>query len=98
METPQYFADRPDFIEQPSLRRSNAHSLVAAEVAATRMAAGLLDTGVYGRYEVSGPKAAEWLGRLLAHPLPPIGQLRLAPLLSPSGQLLGGLTVTRLAP
>jgi dimethylglycine dehydrogenase len=98
METPQYFADRPDFIEQPSLRRSNAHSLVAAEVAATRMAAGLLDTGVYGRYEVSGPKAAEWLDRLLANRLPPIGKLRLAPMLSPSGKLMGDLTVTRLAP
>jgi len=97
METPQYFADRPDFIEQPSLRRSNAHSLVAAEVAATRMAAGLLDTGVYGRYEVSGPKAAEWLDRLLANRLPPIGKLRLAPMLAPSGKLMGDLTVTRLA-
>ncbi|MGC1388090.1 MAG: FAD-dependent oxidoreductase [Steroidobacteraceae bacterium] len=97
METPQYFAHRPDFIEQPSLRRSNAHSIVAAEVAATRAAAGLLDTGVYGRYEVSGPKAAEWLDRLLANRLPPIGKLRLAPMLSPSGKLMGDLTVTRLA-
>lgn len=97
METPQYFADRPDFIEQPSLRRSNAHSIVAAEVAATRTAAGLLDTGVYGRYEVSGPKAAEWLDRLLANRLPPVGKLRLAPMLSPSGKLMGDLTVTRLA-
>jgi dimethylglycine dehydrogenase len=98
METPQYFADRPDFLEQPSLRRSNAHSIVAAEVAATRTAAGLLDTGVYGRYEVSGPKAAEWLDGLLANRLPPIGKLRLAPMLSPSGKLMGDLTVTRVAP
>ena len=98
METPQYFADRPGFIEQPSLRRSNAHSIVAAEVAATRAAAGLLDTGVYGRYEVSGPKAAEWLDGLLANRLPPIGKLRLAPMLSPSGKLMGDLTVTCLAP
>ena len=98
METPQYFAGRPDFLEQPSLRRSNAHSIVAAEVAATRTAAGLLDTGVYGRYEVSGPKAAEWLDGLLANRLPPIGKLRLAPMLSPSGKLMGDLTVTRVAP
>jgi dimethylglycine dehydrogenase len=97
METPQYFAHGPDFVEQPSLRRSNAHPIVAAEVAATRAAAGLLDTGVYGRYEVSGPKAAEWLDRLLANRLPPIGKLRLAPMLSPSGKLMGDLTVTRLA-
>ena len=75
----------PDFVEQPSLRRSNAHAIVAAEVAATRAAAGLLDTGVYGRYEVSGPGAAAWLDRLLANRLPPLGRLRLAPMLSPSG-------------
>ena len=96
METPQYFAHGPDFVEQPSLRRSNAHPIVAAEVAATRAAAGLLDTGVYGRYAVSGPRAAEWLDRLLANRLPPIGKLRLAPMLSASGKLMGDLTVTRL--
>lgn len=97
METPQYFAaGQPDFVEQPSLRRSNAHSIVAAEVEATRTAAGLLDTGVYGRYEVTGPGAASWLDRLLANRLPTVGKLRLAPMLATSGKLLGDLTVTRL--
>ena len=58
METPQYFAPHSrTSSRQPSLRRSNAHPIVAAEVAATRAAAGLLDTGVYGRYEVSGPRS-----------------------------------------
>ena len=99
METPQYFAPgQPDFVETPSLKRSNAHPLVAAEVAATRTAAGLLDTGVYGRYEVSGPRAAAWLDGLLANRLPPVGRLRLAPMLAPTGKLMGDLTVTRLAP
>ncbi len=99
METPQYFAPgQPDFVETPSLKRSNAHPLVAAEVTATRTAAGLLDTGVYGRYEVSGPRAAAWLDGLLANRLPPVGRLRLAPMLAPTGKLMGDLTVTRLAP
>jgi len=99
METPQYFASgRPDFVEEPSLRRSNAHLFVEAEVASTRTAAGLLDTGVYGRYEVSGPGSAAWLDRLLANRLPPVGKLRLAPMLSPSGKLMGDLTVACLAP
>jgi dimethylglycine dehydrogenase len=98
METPQYFApDQPDFVEQPSLRRSNAHDIVAAEVAATRMAAGLLDMNVYARYEVSGPGAEAWLDHLLANRLPAEGRIRLAPLLAPSGKLMGDLTVTRLA-
>jgi dimethylglycine dehydrogenase len=98
METPQYFGAPPDFVEEPTLKRSNAHPLVAAEVAATRRAAGLLDTGVYGRYEVSGPGAAAWLDGLLASRLPTAGKLRLAPMLAPSGKLMGDLTVTCLGP
>jgi dimethylglycine dehydrogenase len=97
METPQYFAPRPGFEEVPSLRRSNAHDIVAAEVGATRTAAGLLDTNVYARYEITGPKAEAWLDRLLANRLPPVGRIRLAPMLAPSGKLMGDLTVTRLA-
>jgi dimethylglycine dehydrogenase len=99
METPQFFAPgEPKFAEVPSLRRSNAHRLVGSEVAATRTAAGLLDAGVYARYEVKGPGAEAWLDQLLASRLPALGRMRLAPMLSPSGKLLGDLSVTRLAP
>jgi dimethylglycine dehydrogenase len=99
MESPQFFAPgEPDFVEEPTLRRSNAQRFIAAEVAATRAAAGLLDTGVYARYEVSGPGAERWLDGLLASTLPALGRVRLAPMLSPSGKLMGDLTVTRLAP
>ena len=99
METPQYYAPgEPGFIEQPSLKRSNADRLVAAEVAATRSAAGLLDTGVYGRYEVAGPGAEAWLDQLLANRLPPLGRMRLAPMLNPAGRLMADLTVARLGP
>jgi dimethylglycine dehydrogenase len=98
MESPQYFVPGdPGFVEQHSLRRSNAHDIVAAEVAATRSAAGLLDTGVYARYEVRGPGAQGWLDGLLASALPRQGRLRLAPMLSASGRLMGDLSVSRLA-
>jgi dimethylglycine dehydrogenase len=97
MESPQYFAtDEPDFVEPPTLRRSAADRFVAAEVAATRGAAGLLDTGVYARYEVRGPGAGKWLDHLLASRLPAVGRLRLAPMLNTAGRLMGDLTVTRL--
>jgi dimethylglycine dehydrogenase len=99
METPQFFAPgEPEFIDEPTLRRSAAHRFIAAEVAATRNAAGLLDTGVYARYEVSGPGAQIWLDHLLASTLPELGRMRLAPMLSPSGKLLGDLSVARLGP
>jgi len=97
MESPQYFATgEPDFVEPPTLRRSAADRFVAAEVAATRTAAGLLDTGVYARYEVRGPGAGKWLDYLLASRMPAVGRIRLAPMLNPAGRLMGDLTVTRL--
>lgn len=96
METPQFYApDEPDFAEPSSLKRSTAERFVAREVAAARQAAGLLDTGVYARYQVSGPGAQAWLDRLLANRLPPLGRMRLAPMLSPSGRLMGDLSVAR---
>jgi dimethylglycine dehydrogenase len=97
MESPQYFATGElGFVEPPTLRRSAAGRFVAAEVAATRCAAGLLDTGVYARYEVRGPGAGQWLDYLVASRLPAVGRLRLAPMLNPAGRLMGDLTVTRL--
>jgi len=95
LETPLYFVpEDPDFVEIPSLRRSNAHDLVGREVRAVRDGVGLLDTTAFSRYEVRGPGARAWLDRLLASKLPMPGGIRLAPMLSPSGRLLGDLTLT----
>jgi dimethylglycine dehydrogenase len=85
------------FVETLTMRRSNAHPFVAAEVRAVREAAGMFDASVYARYEVSGPGAAAWLDRLLACRLPAIGRVRLAPMLGHGGKLMGDLTVSRLA-
>jgi len=97
METPQYYAvGEPEFVDLPSPRRSQAERFVAAEVAATRTAAGLLDTSVYARYQVRGPGAAHWLDWLIAARLPALDRIRLAPILSPMGRLVGDLTIARL--
>ena len=98
METPQYFVpDGRAFVETPTLRRPDAGPFVEAEVKAVRVAVGVFDSSVYARYEVSGPGAAAWLDRLLASRLPPIGRVRLAPMLGQNGRLMGDLTVSRLA-
>jgi dimethylglycine dehydrogenase len=91
LEVPLYFA--PDgFEETPSLKRSNAHPIVAAECRAVREAVGLLDITGFSRFEVTGPRARAWLDRLLASRLPAPGRARLAPMLSPAGKLKGDLT------
>jgi len=99
METPQYFVtgDAATFVETLTMRRSNAHGIVASEVRAVREAAGMFDASVYARYEVSGPGAEAWLDHLLACKLPAIGRVRLAPMLGHGGKLMGDLTVSRLA-
>jgi len=97
METPQFFADQPDFVEHPTLRRSNAFGFVEAEVKSTREAAGMFESAVYARYEVSGKDSAAWLDQLVPSNLPKVGRIKLAPMLNHNGKLMGDLTISRLA-
>ncbi len=92
LETPLYFAPK-GFEETPSLRRSNAHDIVAAECEATRKDAGLIDITGFSRFEVTGPNARAWLDRMMASKLPSKGRVRLAPMLGHDGRLKGDLTV-----
>jgi dimethylglycine dehydrogenase len=92
LELPLYFAPQ-DFVEKPSLKRSNAHSIVAEECKAVREGVGLLDITGFSRFEISGPNAESWLDQLMASKLPGPGRARLAPMLSPEGKLKGDLTV-----
>lgn len=91
LEVPLYFA--PQEFEKPTLKRSNAHDIVAAECAAIRTGAGLLDISGFSRFEVSGPNATAWLDHLMASKLPGAGRARLAPMLAETGKLKGDLTV-----
>jgi len=93
LEVPLYFAPTPDFEEKPSLRRSNAHEIVAAECRNVRENVGLLDISGFSRFEVSGAGAEGWLDYIMASKLPAAGRARLAPMLSPQGRMKGDLTV-----
>jgi dimethylglycine dehydrogenase len=92
LEVPIYFA--PDgFEEMPTLKRSNAHDIVAEECRRTREGVGIIDTSGFSRFEVRGPRAKAWLDRVMASKLPGPGRARLAPMLAPNGKLKGDLTV-----
>ena len=97
LEVPLYFTPA-DFVEKPSLKRSNAHDLIAQECRAVREHAGLLDISGFSRYEVSGPDAKLWLDQLLACRLPEPGRARLAPMLAENGCLKGDLTIFNWGP
>lgn len=98
LEVPLWFAPAGSPpVEEPSFRRSNAFGPVGEECAAVRAAAGLFDASGLAKYEVSGPQAAAWLDRVFANRLPAVGRARHAPLLSPTGRLIGDLMMMRLA-
>ena len=93
LEVPLYFAPSPDFEEKPSLKRSNAHEIVAAECKNVRENVGLLDISGFSRFEVSGDGAEAWLDHVMASHLPKPGRAKLAPMLSEEGRMKGDLTV-----
>ena len=92
LEVPIYFAE-PGFEETPSLRRSNAFDIVGEECRQVREGVGIIDITGFSRYEVTGPRADEWLDNLIASKLPRENRIRLAPMLGHDGRLKGDLTV-----
>lgn len=93
LEVPLYFAPSENFVETPTLKRSNAFDIVAEECKAVRETVGLLDISGFSRFEVSGSNAEAWLDKMMACTLPKPGRAKLAPMLSPEGKLKGDLTV-----
>ena len=83
--------------EDVTWRRSNAHASVGAECRAVREAVGLLEISNYGKFEITGPAAAEWLGHVMANRIPQPGRMALAPMLNARGRLIGDFTVCRLS-
>jgi dimethylglycine dehydrogenase len=99
LEHVNYFApDGEERYETPSYRRSNAFKAVGAECRAVRNAVGINEIHNFGKYEVTGPGAEDWLNYLLANKMPQPGRMALSPLLSPSGKIIGDLTISCLAP
>ena len=97
LEHVNYFAlpgEQP--FEIPSFHRSNAFGPVGEECRAVRTAVGINEIHNFGKYEVSGPGAEDWLDYLLANRMPAVGRIVLSPMLAPSGRLIGDLTVSRL--
>jgi dimethylglycine dehydrogenase len=92
LEVPLYFGGK-GFEETPSLKRSNAFNIVAAECKAVREDVGLLDISGFSRFEVSGASAEAWLNTIFATKLPKAGRSRLAVALGEDGRLKGDLTL-----
>jgi dimethylglycine dehydrogenase len=98
LEHPLWFApSAAQASEEVTFRRSSAHEHVAAECAAVRSGVGLLEISNYGKFEVTGPGAAQWLSRVMANRVPAVGRIALTPMLNERGKLIGDFTICRLA-
>ena len=93
LEVPLYFAPSDEFEEKLTLKRSNAHEIVAEECKSIRESVALLDITGFSRFEVKGENAEAWLDKIFATKLPKPGRARLAVMLSPTGKLKGDLTL-----
>lgn len=97
LEHALWFADSAqNAVETPTFRRSNAHPFVAAEVRNVRENVGFIEIANFAKYEISGGGGETFLDTLLAARLPAPGRMRLAPMLSAGGRLLGDLSVANL--
>lgn len=83
--------------EEPSFKRSNAWEATRQEVLAVREGVGINEVQNFGKYRVTGPKAREWLDRIMAGLIPKPGRLSLTPMLAHSGKIIGDFTVSCLS-
>ncbi|WP_171116296.1 FAD-dependent oxidoreductase [Ruegeria sp. HKCCA5463] len=95
LEVANYFAQagEPSY-ETPSFRRSDAFDATDREVRAVRGGVGINEVHNFGKYLVTGPRARDWLDRIMAGRIPAPGRLSLTPMLSPKGKLIGDFTVS----
>jgi dimethylglycine dehydrogenase len=80
-----------------SFRRSNAHPHLAAECGAVQNSVGLLEISNYGKFDILGPGAADWLSHMMANRVPAVGRIALTPMLNERGKLIGDFTMCRIA-
>jgi dimethylglycine dehydrogenase len=96
LENPLWFAPRgTEPREDVTFRRSNAFEHVGAECRAVRAGVGMTEIANYGKIEVEGPRAAEFLSRVMANKLPAVGRMALTPMLNEQGKLIGDFTIGR---
>ncbi|HEY0747509.1 MAG TPA: FAD-dependent oxidoreductase [Steroidobacteraceae bacterium] len=83
--------------DETSFHRSNDFPHVAAECEAVKNSVGLLEISNYGKFEIKGPGAADWLSRVMANRVPSVGRVALTPMLNERGKLIGDFTMCRIA-
>lgn len=94
-EHPLWFADEPGTEDTNGFARQNWFEPVGREAAMLREAVGIIDISNFGKYEIAGPGAGDWLDRLVANHVPrETGRSCLTPLIGMRGGVAGDFTIT----
>ena len=92
-----YAADGTEPKEDYGFERQNWFEPVGDECKALRDSVGIIDISNFGKYEIKGKGAADWLNRVVANNVPTeIGRSCLTPLLGLRGGIAGDFTITKL--
>ncbi len=83
--------------EDYGFERQNWFQSVGEECKALRESVGIIDISNFGKYEIKGAGAADWLNRVVANNVPTeIGRSCLTPLIGLRGGIAGDFTITKL--
>ncbi len=77
-------------------RQPNWWQPVIDEGKRVRNEVGLMEFSAMAKFEVSGPKAENWLNHVMANRMPQPGRMGLSPMLSPHGRLIGDFSISRI--
>ncbi|WP_158774229.1 GcvT family protein [Cobetia sp. L2A1] len=93
-----FYKPTPDFEFKHSFRFTDVDKVIAEEVKAVHENVGLMEVSGFNRYEIKGPKAAEWLDGLMCGNVPKkVGRVGLCYFLTDKGNVAGEATLAKLA-
>ena len=78
-------------------RRTNHHSAVVREHGIVSNSVGLIDLTPFAKFHVEGPRAREFLDRVVAGTVPKVGRTSIAHALTHKGKVYAEFTITGLA-
>lgn len=96
-EQPNWFALSGDEAGyRPSFRRTNWFKPVGRECELVLTKAGIIDLTPFGKIEIQGPDASQFVDYLCANHVPEVGRTCISHMLTDKGRVYAELTVTRL--
>lgn len=97
LEHPNWFTNCKPKKDSLTFKQPNWWNIVAEEGAHIRNAVGLMEFSAMAKFTVSGPNAETWLNTIMANSMPKLGKIKLSPMFSENGKLIGDFSITHLS-